>query len=51
MSHAPTLSNNSASMLFTCFINLFLVEIGVDIPKSNIDAESPTKNTLPAMLH
>ena len=51
ISHAPALSNNSSSTLFTCFINALLVQIVIDIPSSNAATEYPTKTTFPVMLH
>ena len=51
MTHLLVLSNGSALMLLTCFINELLVEAGADFPPSNVAVRCPAKITSPAILH
>jgi hypothetical protein len=50
LSHCPALSSNSAAVLFSCVINAFLTEIGVNIDPEKVAASCPGKDTLCSML-
>ena len=50
MLHAPALSCNSASILRACFMNTFLVEVGLDITPSKVASSCLSKDVFAAML-
>lgn len=50
LSHMPTLLQNSASIAFACFLNTFLVKIGIDIDRCNAAGCCPLKDGLTSML-
>ena len=50
LSHAPALLQNSTSISFACFLNTFLVEIGIDIDPSNAASCCSLKDVLASMF-
>ena len=49
-SYCPALSHASASELFLCVINAFLVEIGLINSTNKVSASAPSKNSLSAFM-